>query len=46
MTEIANRMHLAMPTPRDDIERPPQIPESVALGTKDVFDERQRCVEF
>lgn len=46
MTEIANRMHLAVPTPRDDIERPPQIPETVAQGSKSVFDERQRCAEL
>lgn len=42
MSEIANRMHLAMPISRDNIERPPQIPESVQMASKDIFEERQR----
>jgi len=42
MEDIANRMHLAIPVPRDDVERPTHIPESVGQDCKDVFDERQR----
>jgi len=42
MEDIANRMHLAVPVPRDNIERPPHIPESVGMGSKEVFLERQR----
>eukprot|EP01127_Copromyxa_protea_P006623 TRINITY_DN16637_c0_g1_i1.p1 TRINITY_DN16637_c0_g1~~TRINITY_DN16637_c0_g1_i1.p1 ORF type:complete len:664 (+),score=148.74 TRINITY_DN16637_c0_g1_i1:56-1993(+) len=42
MGEIANRMHLAVPVPRDDIERPANIPETVSMESKAVFEERQR----
>jgi nucleolar GTP-binding protein len=44
MNDIANRMHLAVPQPRDDLPRPPQIPESVIQNPdkKDVYESRQR----
>lgn len=37
-------MHLALPQPRDNVPRPPQIPESVLAGThqKEIFEGRQK----
>eukprot|EP01122_Echinamoeba_exundans_P006877 TRINITY_DN2004_c0_g1_i1.p1 TRINITY_DN2004_c0_g1~~TRINITY_DN2004_c0_g1_i1.p1 ORF type:complete len:644 (+),score=176.82 TRINITY_DN2004_c0_g1_i1:239-2170(+) len=32
--EIAHRLHVALPEPRDDRERPAYIPETVVLGTE------------
>lgn len=40
MADIANRMHLAMPTPRDKVKRPPQIPETVGMKPKEVAKQR------
>eukprot|EP01126_Amoeba_proteus_P033859 TRINITY_DN3342_c0_g2_i7.p1 TRINITY_DN3342_c0_g2~~TRINITY_DN3342_c0_g2_i7.p1 ORF type:complete len:701 (+),score=115.91 TRINITY_DN3342_c0_g2_i7:166-2103(+) len=42
INDISNRMHLAVPVPRDNVERPPQIPESVGKTAKDVFVTRQK----
>lgn len=36
MNDISNRMHLAEPVARDNVERPPQIPETVAMDTHEV----------
>lgn len=32
MTDVSNRMHVALPKPRDGVSRPPVIPASVAVG--------------
>jgi nucleolar GTP-binding protein len=40
MNDISNRMHLAEPVARDNVERPPQIPESVTAGSREIAEER------
>lgn len=40
ISDVANRLHLAQPQRRDDVPRPPQIPESVREGNKSVAEER------
>eukprot|EP01126_Amoeba_proteus_P033857 TRINITY_DN3342_c0_g2_i3.p1 TRINITY_DN3342_c0_g2~~TRINITY_DN3342_c0_g2_i3.p1 ORF type:complete len:321 (+),score=73.17 TRINITY_DN3342_c0_g2_i3:836-1798(+) len=42
INDISNRMHLAVPVPRDNVERPPQIPESVGKPSNNVFSTRQK----
>jgi len=42
MSDIANKMHLAEPVARDKVQRPPQIPETVMTGQKEVAEERMR----
>jgi len=40
MDEISNRMHLAMPVPRDKVDRPPCIPETLKMNKKDIAKKR------
>jgi nucleolar GTP-binding protein len=42
MSEVSNKMHLAEPVSRDDIERPPQIPETVLMNKKEIAEFRRK----
>ncbi|KAF5270229.1 hypothetical protein FQA39_LY08443 [Lamprigera yunnana] len=42
---ILNRLHVSMPEPRDNIERPPSIPESVLLKKQQLTGKRKRKSE-
>lgn len=42
---ILNRLHVAVPKPRDNVDRPPCIPESVLLKKQQAAEKRKRRLE-